>query len=133
MSHSKTSVLVLDDDALALELYSRELSQDYQVYTSDNIPESRQVLHDLRPDILVVEPAIGNDEGWELLREIQNSEQSPAVILCSVEDERKAGLGQGAFAYLVKPVLPVTLHHLIDQIAINRLNKPHQQRSGSAS
>jgi DNA-binding response OmpR family regulator len=124
--------LVLDEDALTLELYARELCQDYQVYTSDNLTETRRLLHDLRLDLVVVEPAVENDAGWELLLDIQNSAHPPAVILCSVEDERRAGLGQGAQAYLVKPVLPVTLHALVDRIVLSRTNKPMIEQSGSA-
>jgi hypothetical protein len=38
------------------------------------------------------------------------------VILCSVEDERKCGLEQGAHAFIVKPVSMPALHALLDQL-----------------
>lgn len=120
----KPKVLVLDDDVLALELYSRELREDYQVITSESVLESRDYLKELSFDVLIIEPAINDDEGWGFLREIQTAGNSPAVVLCSVEDERCAGYSQGALAYLVKPVLPATLHILIDQItAKNHSNR----------
>jgi response regulator RpfG family c-di-GMP phosphodiesterase len=40
----KAKVLVLDEDQLALELYSRELGSDYQVITSESVGETRQAL-----------------------------------------------------------------------------------------
>ncbi len=92
----KPKVLVLDDDVLALELYSRELREDYQVITSESVLESRDYLKELSFDVLIIEPAINDDEGWCFLREIQTAGSSPAVVLCSVEDERCAGYGQGA-------------------------------------
>lgn len=119
----RSTVLVVDDDVLALELYSRELSGDYQVLTSRSVQETRQVLQTQRLDLMVIEPAINEDEGWGLLSEIQSIADPPYVILCSVEDERKAGLGQGANAYLVKPVLPNTLHRLIDQFLLKTKTK----------
>ncbi len=112
----KPSVLVLDEDTLALELYSRELAQDYQVLTSESVAQARQHLRDYTVDVLIVEPAVNRDEGWTLLKEIHALRNPPLIIVCSVEDERKAGLELGAHLFLVKPVLPVTLHNLLDQI-----------------
>jgi DNA-binding response OmpR family regulator len=118
----KPKVLVLDEDQLALELYSRELGLDYQVITSESVCETRQALKDLHLDVLVLEPQVNEDEGWTLLKDVQAIDDPPFVILCSVEDERKAGLDQGASIYLVKPVLPHTLHLLVDQILAKKAN-----------
>lgn len=123
----RPKVLVLDEDLLALELYSRELGGDYQVITSDSVLETRQYLKTLALDVLIFEPAINEDEGWDLLKEIRSAQNSPVVILCSVEDDRKAGIGQGAYAYLVKPVLPATLHALLDQIVAKKANQSAQR------
>jgi DNA-binding response OmpR family regulator len=112
----KTKVLLLDEDVLALELYSRELNGDYQVITSESVQETREYLRKQAMDVLIIEPAVNEDEGWSLLGEVRASPNPPLMILCSVEDERQSGLGQGADAFLVKPVLPTTLHALLDQI-----------------
>ncbi len=112
----KPSVLVLDEDLLALELYSRELAPDYEVLTSASITETRQYLRNNTFDVLIVEPAVNRDEGWTLLKEIRAMRNPPLIIVCSVEDERKTGLELGVHLFLVKPVLPVTLHHLLDHI-----------------
>ena len=116
----KPRVLVLDEDVLALELYSRELKDDYQVITSETVHEARKYLEDLTFDVLIIEPAINDDEGWSLLREIRSALKPPIAVLCSVEDDRCAGYGQGATAYLVKPVLPATLHAVLDQIVAKK-------------
>jgi len=113
---------VLDEDQLALELYSRELELDYQVITSNSVPDSRRILREQNLDVLVIEPEVNEDEGWAFLKEIQSIADPPFVILCSVVDERKAGLDQGASLYLVKPVLPHTLHILVDQLIAKRAN-----------
>jgi DNA-binding response OmpR family regulator len=112
----KPKVLVLDDDRLALELYSRELNAYYQITTSESISEARRNLRSSDYDAMIIEPAVNDGEGWALLGEIFSSPAPPMVIICSVEDERKAGLEQGAHAFLVKPVLPTALHTLLDQI-----------------
>ncbi len=116
----KTKVLLLDEDVLTLELYSRELKGDYQVFTSMSVQETRELLSRQKPDVLILEPAVNAGEGWRLFGEVRTAPNPPAVIMCSVEDDRKAGMGQGALAFLVKPVLPTTLHALLDQIVAKR-------------
>ena len=119
----KPKVLVLDEDLLALELYSRELGEDYQVFTSESVAETREFLQTQSFDVLVMEPAVNDDEGWGLLNEIHSSQNPPSVVLCSVEDDRKVGLENGALAFMVKPVLPTSLHLLLDQIIARRFTK----------
>jgi len=120
MAGSKPKVLVLDDDLLTLELYSRELGDNYQVVTSESVEETRQYFKIAKFDILVIEPAVNGGEGWGLLGEIRSFLNPPVVVLCSVEDDRKVGLEQGVHAFVVKPVLPIALHALLDQIVTKR-------------
>jgi DNA-binding response OmpR family regulator len=119
----KPKVLVLDEDLLALELYSRELGENYWVFTSESVDETRQYLQNHSFDVLVMEPAVNEDEGWGLLNEIHSFQNPPSVVLCSVEDDRKVGLENGALAFMVKPVLPTALHALLDQIIARRFPK----------
>ena len=119
----KPKVLVLDEDLLALELYSRELGEDYWVFTSESVAETRKFLQTDSFDVLVMEPAVNEDEGWGLLSEIHSSQNSLSVVLCSVEDDRKGGLENGALAFMVKPVLPTALHFMLDQIIARRFPK----------
>lgn len=120
VDEAKPMILVLDDDVLSLELYSRELSSNYRVVTCERVEDARQCFRHSVLAAVILEPAINGDDGWPLLREIRSSQIHLPVIVCSVLDERKAGLEQGASAFLVKPVLPTTLHHLIDQIVSQR-------------
>ncbi|HMN62819.1 MAG TPA: hypothetical protein PJ988_20805, partial [Anaerolinea sp.] len=73
-----------------------------------------------RFDAFIIEPLTNGEDGWDLLHEIHTTPYPPALILCSVIDDRKLGLDQGADAFVVKPVLPTTLHRLIDQIVTKR-------------
>jgi DNA-binding response OmpR family regulator len=113
-------VLVLDEDPLSLELYTRDLCGDYQVISCANIQDARKYIKEYNLDVIVIEPAVNQGEGWCLLKEVLSALNPPMVILCSVEDDRRAGLRQGAYAFLVKPVLPTALHVLIDQITARK-------------
>jgi DNA-binding response OmpR family regulator len=112
----KPAILVIDDDVLSLELYSRELSNNFQVITSESVDGARENLKNHTFTVLIIEPTINGDEGWTLIKEIRASPKRPVVIICSVVDDRKVGFEQGADAFVVKPVLPIALHRLIDQI-----------------
>jgi DNA-binding response OmpR family regulator len=111
----KPAILVIDDDVLSLELYSRELSTSYQVFTSESVEGARENLKQFAFSVLIIEPTVNGDEGWALIKEIRSFPKPPVMIICSVVDDRKAGFEQGADAFVVKPVLPVALHRLIDQ------------------
>jgi DNA-binding response OmpR family regulator len=120
MEASKPTILVLDDDVLSLELYSRELSNTYRVIVCEHTEDARHWLKDNLFTAVILEPAMSGDDGWILLSEIRSSPNPLPVIVCSVLDERKIGLEQGADAFLVKPVLPTTLHHMIDKVVSQR-------------
>ena len=117
----KPMILVIDDDMLSLELYSRELSTNYRVIACERMEDAQKYLKNNLLTAIILEPAINGDDGWSLLKEIRSSPTPLPVIVCSVLDERKIGLEQGADAFLVKPVLPTTLHRLIDQIVSKRI------------
>jgi response regulator RpfG family c-di-GMP phosphodiesterase len=120
-------ILVLDEDPLALELYSRELCGAYDVITSAHVLESLVFLEANQPDVLVIEPATENNAGWEVLNAITKLKNPPNVILCTTQDDRPQKTCPGIDRYLVKPVLPVTLHALVDQILTKRLHHLNQR------
>jgi DNA-binding response OmpR family regulator len=117
---SKPIILVLDDDKWSLELYARELASNYEVVTSECIEDAQKHLKNKAIIAIIIEPTVNEDQGWSLLTEIRAFAKPPLVILCSVVDDRKMGLELGADAFVVKPVLPTTLHRLIDQIVTRR-------------
>lgn len=121
---------MVDEDLLSLKLYSRELSNNYHVMICEDVETARRYLKNAHISVVILEPAINGDEGWLLLKEIHVSPTPPPVIVCSVLDERKTGLEQGAYAFLVKPVLPTTLHHLIDKIVSGQFSNENKVEKG---
>lgn len=120
---SKAIILVVDDDVLSLELYTRELASDYRVIACENVEAAQACFKSTNLTAVILEPAVSEDGGWQLLKEIRSFSSPLPVIVCSILDERKEGLEQGADAFLVKPVLPTTLHCLINQIVSQRIAK----------
>lgn len=113
-----TTVLIIEKDEATCNLYQRELGRSYQVLSSSDANDALELLRDHPIDIIVLEPAIADGDGWRLLESLRRIQPDPPtpVVLCSALDERRRGLKLGATAYLVKPVLPATLLDTLKQV-----------------
>lgn len=116
MSSILPTILIIDDDPAILDLYHRELGQDFDVITCSKKDDALAVIHSQNLDAIVLEPIAMNGQGWGLLNMITTTRSLP-IILCSLQDERRYGLEMGATVFLVKPILPFqlleTLHHVV--------------------
>lgn len=108
---SLPTILLVDDTPTA-ELYAGAFRQSYRVLTTSNLHEAEQILTHEKPEVVVVEPSLGGEGGWEWVRSIIQTYAIPAII-CSALDDRKMGLNAGVSAYLIKPVPPVVLSRTI--------------------
>jgi len=87
--------------------------------------ETLDAIDSQNPKAIILEPAALNEEGWDLLNAIVSlPDKFLPVILCTILDERKRGMQEGAAAYLIKPVLPAvlleTLHKVIKKTESTR-------------
>jgi len=119
------TILIIENDPPSLELYRRELGRDFRVLACFSKSETLDAVDSQNPKAIILEPAALNEEGWDLLNAIVTlPDRFLPVILCTILDERKRGLQEGAAAYLIKPVLPVTLletlHKVIKKTESNR-------------
>ncbi len=113
------TILIIEKDQAALALYGRELNRDFEVLVGSGKNEVLQTIQDQNVNAIVLEPAVWNGQGWDLLDKIlalPAEVRSFPIILCSVLDERKRGLDMGAAAFLVKPVLPSQLLETLHQV-----------------
>ena len=118
MARELQTILFIEDHLPTLELYRRELSREYRVLTCSNEHQALQMLQTQNIRAVVLEPAVGDGEGWAILAAIKNapSGQCVPVILCSTLDERRRGLEMGAAVYVVKPALPTALLETLRRI-----------------
>lgn len=105
-------VVLLVDDVQTVELYSGAFRQSYRVLTSSDLNDAEQILTRENPEIAIVEPSIGGEQGWDWVKSMIQTYAIPTVI-CSALDERKMGLNAGVSAYLIKPVPPAILAQTI--------------------
>ena len=120
-------VLAVDDDADSRTLLSTILGQcGARVKTCETAAEALEVLESFRPDIIVSDIGMPDEDGYALIRKIRSREGAikrvPAVALTAfarVEDRLKA-LSAGFNMHVPKPVEPAELitviASLIDRI-----------------
>jgi DNA-binding response OmpR family regulator len=100
------SVLVVDDDADIRGLV-RELLQrvGHSVIEAGDGREGLRLLHNSRPDLVILDVAMPGLDGWETLERIRELSAVPVVMLTARAQEldKVRGLRGGADDYVTKP------------------------------
>jgi CheY-like chemotaxis protein len=106
-------VLVVDDDSDAREMYSDFLkSKGCDVYKAKDGAEAVRKAADLWPNVIVMDLAMPNMDGWEAVRQLHQSSWTsmiPIIAVSAVADGRDAAFDIGCDAYLTKPCTPTVL------------------------
>ncbi len=103
----KRVLLAVDDDPGVITLYKRYLEkQGYQVI---GVTDSRQAVEQairLNPDIITVDILMPNKDGWSVIQELRQNEQTRDIplVVCSIISDQDKGFSLGAADYLVKPI-----------------------------
>ncbi|MBI3812670.1 MAG: response regulator [Nitrospirae bacterium] len=98
---------VVDDDPLVVSLFQRYLeSQPYRVVGVDPRDPVVEKIRDLKPQAIVLDILMAPQNGWNLLQELKQDQQTRhiPVVICSILPESGKGYALGAVDYLVKPV-----------------------------
>jgi CheY-like chemotaxis protein len=113
-------VLVIDDDASALELLSRNLhGAGLEVVTASNGREGLDLAKTLKPLAITLDVLMPGMDGWEILRALKadpETEDIP-VIMVTMTDDSELGYALGATEFLTKPVRRSELVHLLERYA----------------
>lgn len=108
---SRKHVFAIDESADFLNVV-RELFQDeaYNVTTTNFVPNSFDQIEALQPDALIVDVAVGQSAGWELLERLNASAATagiPVLVLSTsprlLEVAREQASRYGTHRYLDKP------------------------------
>ena len=100
------SVLVVDDSASVRQLLREYLTE--QGFTVDSASKGREGLQAARrqpPDVILLDLAMPEVDGYAFLREYRKESSRPVLIITAREEEADAvlGLELGADDYVVKP------------------------------
>ena len=99
-------ILVVDDEAPAVEVLRTSLLPDYQVVTASSATQAVRLAKELKPDLLTLDILLPTGSGWAVLAQLKSDAATAAipVIIVSIVDRKELGFLLGASEYLVKPV-----------------------------
>ena len=112
------TVLVVDDDPLIHQLLKKELEREGMrvLLAADGI-EAMAIARQYRPGAIVLDIHLPKLDGWTVLTELKADPLLSAIpiIMISIEEQRARGFALGACEYLVKPIDPERLIHIVSK------------------
>ncbi|MHB8659142.1 MAG: response regulator [Solirubrobacteraceae bacterium] len=120
-THSRGSVLVVDDEPTIAEVVARYLERaGYSTRVAADGPGAIAAAASLRPDLVVLDLMLPGIDGLEVMRRLREQDRDRiAVILLTAkgeESDRVSGLRLGADDYVVKPFSPAELVARVDAV-----------------
>ena len=108
-------VIIVDDHGDTRAGYAEFLTAfGFDVRTAGDAEELRSVMHEWRPDALVLDLQLPRTDGWQITREIKSDPRTDdiAVIVvsaCVLPTERAAAEEAGCDAFIGKPCDPAAI------------------------
>ena len=101
-----TRILAVEDErdiALALQLVFERAG--YEFVSSPDGRSGLRMMHEKRPDLVVLDIGLPGMDGWSLLERIRDLADIPVLVLSShgLESDKVRGLRAGADDYVTKP------------------------------
>jgi PAS domain S-box-containing protein len=126
-------VLVVDDETDARELFAT-LIREYgaEVATAPSVQEALATLRSFRPDVLVSDIAMPDQDGYDLMRQLRALDADgelrtlPAIALTAYarQEDRRRALAAGFQLHVAKPVDPRELVQAISRL-LGAKNRHH--------
>ena len=107
--------MIADDDDLLVQLLEHKLVQNgLDVISVGDGEAALETARDVMPDLIVLDGMMPGVDGFEVLRQLKESERTKDIIIVMLtarrqESEVVSGLSLGADEYLVKPFMPEEL------------------------
>jgi DNA-binding NarL/FixJ family response regulator len=102
----KLRIVVADDNAAFLQAFTRLLGPEFDVVaTAADGKAALECIRRCRPEVVVLDLEMPGLNGIQITRELRDHPPSPAVVICSIENDLEiieAARGAGALGYVVK-------------------------------
>lgn len=102
---SPVAVIIEDEPQIRRFVRAALEAEGWQVYEADTVKKGLTEAGTRKPDLLVVDLGLPDDDGLELIRDVRGWSGVPIVVLSARSDEadKIAALDAGADDYLTKP------------------------------
>jgi len=117
----RRTVLVVEDDTSTCELITIYLNQEgYNVVQAHTGEDALRKAHRIKPDLITLDILLPDIDGWEVLHQLKEDEETKdiPVVIVSIVDNKGLGLSLGADAYLVKPINREDLVHILEKLGL---------------
>ena len=102
-------IVVVDDEPDVAQLLSLQLTMDgYRVQVAHNGPTAIHLSKAINPDLIILDVAMPNMDGYEVCRNIREFSNAPILMLTAYNQDHQvvSGLDSGADDYVAKPYSP---------------------------
>jgi len=101
-------ILIVDDDAMNIDILMDSLEDEYDVKAAESGEEALEIIPDYKPNLILLDIMMSGIDGYEVCRRIRADDtyKSVKIILISgraMENERQKGFSVGADDYITKP------------------------------
>jgi len=138
---NKAKILVVDDELTVRRIICQYLEkQGYEVIEADNGGTALQLLHQVEPDLMILDIMLPGIDGFTITRSLRSPVESstvaniPIIMLTARTDEsdRITGFELGTDDYVTKPFSPRELVMRVKAL-LRRTNTPDTQKTITAS
>ena len=115
----KKSILLIDDDQRLRELLKDYLNEkNFQVFTSKDFDEAKEILGFLIFDLIILDRMMPSGDGINLIKDIKRASKTPIIMLTAMgeNNDKINGLKIGTDDYLSKPFEPEELFLRINNL-----------------
>ena len=115
----KKSILLVDDDQRLRELLKDYLNEkNFQVFTSEDFDEAREILGFFIFDLIILDRMMPSGDGINLIEDIKKASKTPIIMLTAMgeNNDKIDGLKTGTDDYLSKPFEPEELFLRINNL-----------------
>ncbi|MDC0217259.1 response regulator transcription factor [Pelagibacteraceae bacterium] len=113
------SILLVDDDQRLRELLKDYLNEkNFQVFTSEDFDEAREILGFFIFDLIILDRMMPTGDGIDLIQDIKKVSKTPIIMLTAMgqNNDKIDGLKTGTDDYLSKPFEPEELFLRINNL-----------------
>lgn len=110
MANKKINLLLIEDDEMILDIYSRILSKEFNLFTTDKVEEFYEIINSNVIECFLIDLSLGlQKSGLALIKELRANEKyfdTPIIVVTAhafARDE-KICIDAGATKFLRKPI-----------------------------